>query len=184
MPRPSRRSFVIAALSLTAGGCSREAPPADAGAADTASPATTAAATPSAAGTGGAAWAGPYRLRGTLEGSRQASGTLALQPLARGAAGYAEAETRVQQTYPSYAGPYYGAELSLVAGADTLRGTFSCAHGPATPPNLVCQPTAPLRGLESATLVMQPGGRAVLTGSHGEGVSVEYGRLNWTTGTT
>lgn len=175
MPVLLRRSLTIAALTCAA--CSGEQP---APRADSAS----AAGSDGAAAAAAAAWTGPYQLRGTLEGGRQASGALTLQPLATGAAGYGAAEARVKQTYPSYAGPYYDAELSLAAGTDTLRGNFSCAHGPATPPNLVCHPTTPLRGLENATLVMQPAGRAVLTGSHGEGVSVEYGRLNWTTGST
>ncbi len=175
-----RSALVFAVLACVA--CTQERPesrPATVGA--TGTPAETGTAAVAAAPT---AWRGAYQLRGTLEGSRQASGTLALQPLASGAPDYLAAEARVRQTYPSYAGPLFGAQLSLAAGADTLRGTFSCAHSPATPPALVCHPTTPLRGLESATLVMQPTGRALLTGSHGEGVSIEFGRLTWTAGTT
>lgn len=139
--------------------------------------------TPSGASSGaspaGAAWAGPYQLRGQLEGGRSVSGTLTLAPLEQGAPEYAATSDRVRKTYPSYAGPYYTARLQL-AGAEAVDGAFSCAHGPSTPPPLVCNPTSPLKGLENATLVVQPGGRAILTGSHGEGVTVEYGRFSWT----
>lgn len=127
----------------------------------------------------GDAWTGPYQLRGQLEGNRPVTGTLTLDALTAGAAEYEATRTRVRQTYPAYEGPYYGAQLHLAAGADTLRGSFTCAHGPAAQPPLVCEPTVPMAGLEQATLVMQPGGRALLTGSHGEGVSVAYGRFTW-----
>lgn len=184
--RPRSRVLVAAAGLGTAlaAGCGGS-PSSDTAAADTAGGVGTpgAAVEPSAAPAApatGAAWSGPYQLRGQIEGGRSVAGTLTLAPLDAGAAEYAAASTRVRQTYPSYAGPYYTARMELAASADTLRGTFSCAHGPASPPPLVCHPTTPLTGLENATLVMQPGGRAVLTGSHGEGVSVEFGRLSWT----
>ena len=189
MPTPPVRSALTTALvwavvSAVVSACAHEEPAARSGDSADAGPAAAPVGAGAPAAVSGGAWTGAYQLRGTLDKSRQASGTLTLQPLASGAAGHADAEARVRQTYPAYAGPYYAAELALIAAADTLRGTLSCAHGPATPPNLVCHPTTPLRGLENATLVMQPGGRALLTGSHGEGVSVEYGRLNWTAGTT
>lgn len=153
-------------------------PPAAASSAS--APDSAAAAPPAAAGE----WKGPYALRGSIEGNRPVSGALALEPLASGAPEYAATRERVRRTYPSYAGPFYAGRLSLAGGpgADTLRGVFTCANSPATPPALVCHPTSPLAGLEDATLVVQPGGRALLTGSHGEGVSVEFGRFSWTEG--
>lgn len=125
-------------------------------------------------------WNGRYAMRGTIEGSRQATAMLEVEPLTPGAAELEATRTRVRRTYPTYEGPFYRSRLLLVEGADTVRSTLTCAHGPAAAPPLVCQPTSPIRGLEAATLVLQPEGRAVLTGSHGEGVSVEYARLNWT----
>lgn len=147
-----------------------------AGAAATSTPAAQGSATP----TVNDRWIGPYQLRGQLEGGRSVTGTLTLTPLESGTPDFTTASTRVRQTYPSYEGPYYSARMELATSADSLRGTFSCAHGPSQPPPLVCHPTSPIAGLENATLVMQPAGRAILTGSHGEGVSVEFGRFSWT----
>jgi hypothetical protein len=127
-----------------------------------------------------ASWRGTYALRGALDKSRTATGTLIVEPLDSIAPTYDSIRRLVRVTYPSYAGPFYTATLSLIAGADTLHSQFSCAHGPTTPPNIVCQPNAPLKGLGSPTLVVQPDGQAVLTGSHTEGVTVDYGRFTWT----
>jgi hypothetical protein len=88
-------------------------------------------------------------------------------------------QRRVRRTYPEYAGPFYSAQLTIMAGRDTIRGDLTCAHGPADRPPLVCEPVAPLTGLEGAALVVRLDGRAVLMGSHGEGVSTEYGRFTW-----
>lgn len=127
-----------------------------------------------------AGWPGMYSLRGTLEGSRQAVGTLGVEPMAQGSANFAETRARVQQTYPAYAGPFFLARMMLVASGDSTGGEFTCALGPsAESPPLVCHPRVPLEGLADATLVVQADGRAVLTGSHGEGVSIEYGRFSW-----
>ena len=56
---------------------------------------------------------------------------------------------------------------------------MTCANNPATPPALVCHPAAPIPSLRDAALVVQPDGRAMLSGSHGEGVTAEYGRFTW-----
>ena len=182
--RERARSLALALALLACAACGTSGDDAQAGEGAGAPPAaasgaaeSTAAAPPAAAG-----WKGPYDLRGSLEGSRQVSGALALEPLASGAPEHAATRERVRRTYPSYEGPFYTGRLSLAGGADTLRGVFTCAHNPSTPPALVCHPATPLTGLEDATLVMQPGGRAVLTGSHGEGVSIEFGRFSWTEG--
>jgi hypothetical protein len=127
-------------------------------------------------------WTGTYALRGSLQGTRQAAGTLEVEPLVAGGAMYESTRRRVQRIYPAYDGPFYAARLTVVQGSDTLRGTLTCAHGPAAAPPLVCDPTSPLPGLEDATLVAQPDNRAIMTGSHGEGVSVEYARFTWERG--
>jgi hypothetical protein len=180
----ARRALALALLAGAACGKSgddaQSSEQAGAPAAASGAPESTATA-PAAAGE----WKGPYELRGSIEGNRPVSGALALEALASGAPAYAATRERVRRTYPSYDGPFYTGRLSLAggaggAGADTLRGEFTCANSPAMPPALVCHPTTPLTGLEDATLVVQPGGRAVLTGSHGEGVSVEFGRFSWT----
>lgn len=125
-------------------------------------------------------WAGPHDVRGTIEGGRSVTGVLDIAPLDSGAAEFARTSARVRSTYPAYAGPYFSARLALAAGAaDSILGTFGCANGPASTPPLVCDPVTPIKGLENATLVMQPDGRAILTGSHGEGVTIEYGRFSW-----
>ena len=172
-PCSSLRSTAVVLLACAACAGPAADAPAETGAAADAAPAASAA-------TVVAAWTGPYALRGAIEGNRPVSGTLTLTPLATGAPEYAAASAEVRRTYPDYAGPFYGARMALAAGADTLDGAFHCAHSPATPPALVCHPTAPLKGLAAATLVMQPNGRAVLGGSHAEGVSVEFGRFSWT----
>ncbi|MGI9077219.1 MAG: hypothetical protein ACR2G6_07815 [Gemmatimonadaceae bacterium] len=125
-------------------------------------------------------WAGTFSLGGTLEGGRQADGTLEVAPMAQGLADFERTRSRVRQTYPEYAGPLFLARLRLGGNGDSTRGEFTCALGPsAESPPLVCEPKAPIRNLSDATLVVQANGRAVLTGSHGEGVSIEYGRFTW-----
>jgi hypothetical protein len=181
----ARRSLALALLACAA--CGTSSDDTESGAQPGAQPAAasdTQAGAATAQPAAGGEWKGPYALRGSIEGNRPVSGALALEPLASGAPEYATTRERVRRTYPSYEGPFYTGRLSLAgsAGADTLRGVFTCANSPATPPALVCHPTTPLTGLEDATLVVQPGGRAVLTGSHGEGVSVEFGRFSWTEG--
>jgi hypothetical protein len=172
---PPRPAAPLALLLLALAACGG-APEGDgAVAADAPSSAAPAPATPATP----AGWTGPYALRGTLESGTSVTGQLALEPLVAGAAEFDATRQRVRQNYPSYEGPFYRARMTLAGGERPLEGTFTCAHGPATPAPLVCHPTTPLPGLENATLVMQPSGRAVLTGSHGEGVSVEYGRLSW-----
>jgi hypothetical protein len=125
-----------------------------------------------------AGWVGRYVVRGTTEDGGQATGTLAVLPLEPGSADYDSTNQRVRRTYPSYAGPLYRADLALAA-RDSLQSSFTCADSPASPPSLVCHPTAPLAGLHDAALIVQPDGRAVLSGSHGEGVTVQYGRFSW-----
>jgi hypothetical protein len=121
---------------------------------------------------------GRYALRGTIEGNRQATGTLAVTAFEPGSAAYDSTRRRVRATYPTYTGPLYRAELVLVAG-DSVRSTFTCANNPDPLPSLVCHPVAPIPQLRDAALVVQPDGRATLSGSHGEGVTVEYGRFSW-----
>jgi hypothetical protein len=124
-------------------------------------------------------WNGQYALTGTIDQNRQATGTLAAERLEASAPLFDPTRQRVRRTYPAYDGPFYAARLEIVAGTDSIRGDLTCAHGPAAPPPLVCEPVAPLTGLEGASLVVRPDGRAVLTGSHGEGVSKEYARFSW-----
>lgn len=127
------------------------------------------------------AWPGVYTLRGTTEGNRQTTGMLNVTPMDRGSPRYDETRQRVRRTYPDYEGPFYAAQLVMVVeGTDTSRAELTCAHGPAETPPLVCDPVTPLVDLERASLVVRPNGRAVLTGSHGEGVSIDYGRFTWT----
>lgn len=123
-------------------------------------------------------WIGRYALRGTIEGNQQAAGTLAVTMLEPGSAAHDSTRQRVRGTYPTYDGPLYRAELVLIAG-DSVRSTFTCANNPATPPSLVCHPAAPIPQLRDAALVVQPDGRATLSGSHGEGVTAEYGKFSW-----
>jgi hypothetical protein len=123
-------------------------------------------------------WVGRYALRGTLEGSRQATGAVGVTRLEPGSAAHDSTQQRVRATYPSYDGPLYRAELAIAAG-DSVRSTFTCANSPSTPPALVCHPSAPIPQLRDAALVMQPDGRATLSGSHGEGVTAEYGTFTW-----
>lgn len=175
---PSRPTVPLALLLLALAACAG-APEGDAAGAARDATASAAPASAPAEPAASAGWTGPYALRGTLESGTSVTGQLALEPLVAGAAEFDATRQRVRQNYPSYEGPYYRARMTLAGGERPLEGTFTCAHGPATPAPLVCHPTAPLPGLENATLVMQPSGRAVLTGSHGEGVSVEYGRLSW-----
>ncbi len=133
-----------------------------------------------ATATGGTDWTGSYTLRGTLDKNRPVTGTLMLRALDSAQAAYAPALTMVRRTYPSYNGPLYAATLSLTGSGDNMHSEFSCALGPAAPPNVVCRPSSSLKGLEDAVLVLDPSGQAVLTGSHTEGVTVAYGKLAWT----
>lgn len=126
-------------------------------------------------------WAARYTLRGTIEGNRQASGTLVIEPLTDGDSLYADARARVRRRYPAYAGPLYVARLALEQEPPSTI-TFTCAHGPAARPPLVCEPRSPVPRLEQAALVVRPDGTALLTGSHGEGVTIDYGRFTWTEG--
>lgn len=152
-------------------GCAAEAPEGAGAKTDTGSTAPAAAA---------ASWDGRYALRGTLEGGRQATGELEVEPLAASDLLFQSTKARVQRTYPSYDAPFYRAQLRLAHGSDSLRGRLTCAHGPAAvSPPLVCDPVEPLSGLEEATLVVSSGGTAILAGSHGEGVSIEFGRFRW-----
>lgn len=125
-------------------------------------------------------WVARYVLRGTVERSRQATGTLVVDSLPSTAPRQIAAAERVRRMYPTYDGPLYVAQLVLAAEQDTTGAELTCAHGPAEPPPLVCVPETPLAGLEHASLVVEPDGDATLTGSHGEGVRVEYARLRWT----
>lgn len=163
---------IIIAVVLIAAACSKADSSGDStGAArDTSTAATADPASPT--------WTGRYALRGTIEGNRQAAGTLTVTPLEPGSATHDSTRQRIRGTYPSYAGPLYRAELALAAG-DSVRSTFTCANSPATPPSLVCHPAAPIPQLRDAALVVQPDGRATLSGSHGEGVTAEYGRFTW-----
>lgn len=161
-------SLALLGLASCTGGAPRGSETRDAAGADTTSATST-----------GAGWEGRLTLRGTLEGGRSVAGTLDVTPLTAGSPERTATESRVRQTYPSYSGPYLGARLALGGNGDSVRGEFTCAHGPSSPPPLVCEPSAPLAGLEHATLVVQPSGRAVLTGSHGEGVTVVSGRFTW-----
>lgn len=124
------------------------------------------------------AWAGRYALRGTIEGNRQATGALVVMLLEPGSAAHDSTRDRVRRTYPSYDGPLYRGALTLAAG-DSVRSTFTCANSPSTPPSLVCHPSAPIPGVRDASLVVQPNGSASLSGSHGEGVTAEYGKFRW-----
>lgn len=128
--------------------------------------------------TASSAWTGRYALRGTIEGNRQAAGALVVVLLEPGSAAHDSTRNRVRRTYPSYDGPLYRGELMLAAG-DSLRSTFTCANSPSTPPSLVCHPSVPIPAVRDASLVVQPDGRASLSGSHGEGVTEEYGKFRW-----
>lgn len=132
------------------------------------------------AATVGTNWTGSYALRGTLDKNRPVTGTLVLRALDSAQATYAPALAMVRRTYPSYNGALYAATLSLTGSGDDVHGEFSCALGPASPPNVVCRPSSSLKGLEAAVLVLDPSGQAALTGSHTEGVTVAYGKLTWT----
>lgn len=124
-------------------------------------------------------WSGPLSMRGTLEGGRQATGTLTVSPLEEGGEYYGETMARAKRVDPEYTGPLYSARLEILAGTERIDGSLTCAHGRGEGRPLVCEPVSPMRGLENATLVVQSNGRAMLTGSHGEGVSAEYGRFTW-----
>lgn len=125
-------------------------------------------------------WTGHYALRGTIDRSRQATGMLSADQLVPGASHFTATRERVRRSYPEYDGPFYLARLAIVTDSDTTSTELTCAHGPAEPPPLVCEPVTPMAGLTNASLVMRPDGTALVTGSHGEGVRVDYAHLRWT----
>lgn len=156
--------------------CGQGEPAREAGITDSAS----AVAAPDAAAS--PAWGGSLSMRGTLEGARQASGTLTLTPLEEGGEHYGQTMARAKRLDPQYTGPLYSARLELLAGEERIEGSLTCALGRGDGRPLVCEPVSPMRGLENATLVVNSDGRAMLTGSHGEGVSAAYGRFTWERG--